>query len=351
MHVPRNVWYAAALADEVVRDNILSRTIIGHPVAFYRREDGAPIAMADRCPHRFAPLSRGRLVGDIVQCGYHGLEFDSDGRCARNPYGPCLDTIRVRVFPAVERYGLVWIWLGERDGADPSRIPDLSLLFSDGRRTRFQYHAADYRTDILVDNLLDLTHVTYLHPAYASASASGEREPGNTTVSECDGGTAVEKVERQRLSPPERAGDDDPPHVVTITKWYPGNVMPFEVEFVASGRELGSGRPKRFTHICTPATESSTHYFFSDTRDPTDDEAGDEASDREQRRVVIEEDSPMLAAIDERMHGRPLMEMRPVMLPTDKAALRVRRVLDRLVEGERASVNDDVMVAHASTSE
>jgi vanillate O-demethylase monooxygenase subunit len=332
----RNVWYAAALPDEVSGGRLLARTIIGQPIVFYRRADDAPVAMADRCPHRFAPLSRGRLHGDTVQCGYHGLEFDADGGCARNPYGPRLDTIRVEVFPVVERHGLVWIWLGERDGADPSRIPDLSPLFSDGRRTRFQHFAADYRTDILVDNLLDLTHVPYLHPTYAAAPDTGAREPSRSTVSECASGVVVENVDRQRVSPPAGSGAD-PTYVVTTTKWYPGNVMPFEVE-------LGSAFRTTFTHICTPATESSTHYIFSHTREANDDEADDQAFAIEQRRVVVEEDSPMLAAIDERMQGLPLVEMRPVMLPTDKAALRVRRVLDELVESEATSVPDHVSV-------
>jgi vanillate O-demethylase monooxygenase subunit len=334
MQFLQNTWYAAALSDEIACDELLSRSIIGEPVVLFRREEGAPIAMVDRCPHRFAPLSRGRLVGGFVRCGYHGLEFDTDGSCAKNPYGPCLDTIRVNVYPIVERYGLVWIWPGEPDRADPAKIPDLSVLFSEGRRTRFQHYGADYRTDILVDNLLDLTHVVYLHPSYVPGAADRDRYPGQMTVSELGGGVVIETVERHQklLSGP---GDDNLTDILTVTKWYPGNVMPFEIEFVASGNDFGSGPKTRFTHVCTPATASTTHYFFSVTRESTEDEAGDDTAADEQRRVVIEEDSPMLAAIDERMHGRPLIEMKPVMLPTDKGALRVRRVLDRLLQLER----------------
>ena len=336
MQFLRNVWYAAALPEEIGRDHLLSRPVIDQPVVFYRREDGEPVALADRCPHRFAPLSRGRLVGDVVQCGYHGLEFDTDGSCAGNPYGPCLDTMRVDSIPVVERHGLIWIWLGDRDVADPSRIPDLSPLFANGRRTRFQYHGADYRTDILVDNLLDLSHVAYLHPAYASASARETREPSQIAVSECESGVVVENVDRQRMPLP--GTDENPAYAVTTTKWYPGNVLPFVVEIGTPGTDVHFRTT--FTHICTPATASSTHYIFSETREASDDEALDEASAIEQRRVVVEEDSPMLAAIDALMYGQPLLDLKPVMLPTDKTAIRVRRVLEQLMEDERTSVTD-----------
>jgi vanillate O-demethylase monooxygenase subunit len=308
------------------------------PIVFFRREDGAVVALEDRCPHRFAPPSLGRLVGDHVQCGYHGLEFDVEGRCAKNPHGPCLDRMQVRAFPTVERYDLIWVWPGDPAGADPDRIPDLSHLYCDGRRTRFQHLEADYRYDILVDNLMDLSHTGYLH----RESAGGPAQERATTIRD-EGDVVVVEDVNLRQPPPSAFGPDGPlTDIRVITRWHPGNVIPFDAESVPSGEPLGAGHHLRFTHICTPSTASGTHYFFSLTRDADDDEAGDGASDEYQRGVVVDEDSPMLSAINRVMAGRELMDMQPVLLPTDRAGLRVRRAIDRLIAAEqRAGVDDE----------
>ena len=108
----RNVWYVAALDTEVGRE-MLTRTILNEAVVMYRKEDGQPVAIQDRCPHRFAPLSRGKLVGDHVECAYHGLQFDCSGKCVVNPHGDgkIPQAARVKNYPFIQRYGLMWIWI------------------------------------------------------------------------------------------------------------------------------------------------------------------------------------------------------------------------------------------------
>jgi nitrite reductase/ring-hydroxylating ferredoxin subunit len=84
----RNAWYVAGWSQDLGKDQLLARTILNQPVVLYRKADGGVAALEDRCAHRFAPLSAGRLVGDDrVQCLYHGLEFDPAGNCAKNPHG------------------------------------------------------------------------------------------------------------------------------------------------------------------------------------------------------------------------------------------------------------------------
>ena len=121
----RNCWYVAAWDHEVTRMNLLRRVLLDEPVVFYRTEDGRPVALADRCCHRHAPLSRGRLRGDALECPYHGFTYDPSGACILVPGQANIPPgARVRSYPVVERYNLVFIWTGDPDKADPKLILD-----------------------------------------------------------------------------------------------------------------------------------------------------------------------------------------------------------------------------------
>ena len=122
----RNYWYVAAL-DEEVRDRPLGRMILGEPVVLFRSGDGALHAFEDRCPHRQLPLSMGKVVGDALQCYYHGLRFDGSGQCVRVPGQDHIPPkAQVRTYPVIERYRWIWTLYGRsgagRSGAD-LRLP------------------------------------------------------------------------------------------------------------------------------------------------------------------------------------------------------------------------------------
>src|SRR3954452_4846181 len=124
MTFARNQWYVAAYASEVGRAQILGRTILGEPIAFYRTEAGQPVALADRCVHRRFPLSESALVGDTVVCGYHGFTYDSGGTCVFVPGQSRIPrTARVAAYPVVEQDSFIWVRIGEDEGADPALIP------------------------------------------------------------------------------------------------------------------------------------------------------------------------------------------------------------------------------------
>src|SRR4051812_26504091 len=120
----RNAWYMAGWAGELGREP-LARRLVGEAIVLYRKENGDPVALQDRCPHRFAPLSRGKLHQDTIECGYHGLRFDAAGQCVLNPHGNCHipQGAKVRSYPLVEKNTLAWIWMGTPELADPSLIP------------------------------------------------------------------------------------------------------------------------------------------------------------------------------------------------------------------------------------
>jgi phenylpropionate dioxygenase-like ring-hydroxylating dioxygenase large terminal subunit len=166
---PRNCWYVAAFSSEVGR-SLFRRRLLDEPVVMYRTEAGEPVALADRCPHRALPLSAGTLEGDAVRCMYHGMMFGADGRCREVPSlgaAPPPRGLAVRSYPVVERWKWIWIWMGDPAQANPSLIPSDETMGLDRpgftASTRFMCEMkANY--ELLHENLLDTTHVTFLHP-------------------------------------------------------------------------------------------------------------------------------------------------------------------------------------------
>src|SRR6185503_11457274 len=120
----RNAWYIGAAREELGSEP-LGRLMLEDPIVIYRKADGAPVAMEDRCCHRRAPLSKGKVEGDQLRCGYHGFLHDSEGKCV---WVPGTDRIpsgaRVKGYPTVETHKWIWIWMGDPAKADPALVPD-----------------------------------------------------------------------------------------------------------------------------------------------------------------------------------------------------------------------------------
>jgi phenylpropionate dioxygenase-like ring-hydroxylating dioxygenase large terminal subunit len=176
----KNCWYVAAFTQEVSR-TLRPFKLLGEKVVLYRREDGTPVALEDACPHRKLPLSMGRLKGDQVECGYHGLTFDCQGVCTRVPGVEKIPHVaQVRNYPVLERYGMVWIWMGEKALADPAKVfsvdhwdnPSWGRTNGDSMQV-----ACDYL--YVTDNLLDPSHVAWVHQS-SFGNAACENTPVNT---------------------------------------------------------------------------------------------------------------------------------------------------------------------------
>ncbi len=171
---PLNAWYAAAYDVEITH-SLFSRTICNQKIVMYRQTTGAVAALEDACWHRLLPLSMGRLEGDEVVCGYHGLVFNGKGHCT---HMPSQETINpgacVRSFPVIEKHRFVWIWPGDPALVDASLVPDLhwnhdANWAGDGKVIRV---ACDYR--LVIDNLMDLTHETFVHSSSIGNRAVAE---------------------------------------------------------------------------------------------------------------------------------------------------------------------------------
>ncbi len=335
-----DVWYVAAWPEEVGR-GLLARTIAERPVVLFRREDGTPAALEDRCPHRIVPLSRGRLVGDAVECGYHGLTFDCSGACIANPHGDHAipRAARVRAYPVTERHGIVWIWMGQPELADPVAVPHVPYMKdSNAYKTTHVRISADYRYDLLIDNLMDLSHAEYLHKGSFS---SGVFDKVTIEVKEDGDCVRMRRILHAVPIPPFfRAiydpGDSLVDHWQDMI-WHPSQIIEFEFGVVKTGHLWDEGAVQKANHIATPATARTTNYFASLTRETDLEDADlDELMRQGQLGPVQNEDSPMLEAQQALVGNLDISDYKPILLNVDAGAVRVRRVVDRLLKAEEA---------------
>ena len=158
----RNRWYVAGWADQFGRE-LITRTILNEPIVFYRTIQGEVTALADRCPHRLTPLSRGRLFGNALQCGYHGLVLNADGKCTRMPTSATVpEWAQVKRYPVAELDGYVWIWMGRAEQADVKLITRFPCNTDSQRALARSHLRINAHYQLIIDNLLDLSHAQYL---------------------------------------------------------------------------------------------------------------------------------------------------------------------------------------------
>lgn len=336
----RNTWYLAAWSDEVRGDALLARTIAEQPLVLFRDADGGVRVLHDRCPHRFAPLSAGQLEPGLLRCAYHGLGFGPDGACVANPHGQIPKAARVRAFPAVDRHEAVWVWLGEPDQADPSRIPDLGFIDRAAPGARVKGHLETHaHYQLMVDNIMDLTHADYLH---RDTLGGGINTRASSQVEEADGGVVIRweakadtlpPVMNAQLPHPGEAGD-----FLNEVHWSAPGVMRQRVLFGPAGRLDDLGFDSLTAHVMTPAGPAHTHYFFCHTSDGL---TRDPSMAEGIRAVLLQafkgEDSPMLERQQAAIGDADFWSLKPVLLSIDGGAALARRRLDRMISQERGS--------------
>ncbi len=335
----RNCWYVAAWDREVGRTP-LPRILLGEPVVLYRRENGAAVALEDRCCHRHLPLSIGQLEGDTLRCHYHGLRFDPSGACVEIPGQAQLPPdARIRSYPVVERYHWVWIWMGDPRRADPALIPQWWWAdHPDWACARPDMLPVNCNYQLINDNVLDVTHLVYVHAGSIGTAAINDFPA--TTEREGD----LVRLTRwilDRPAPPmyQAAGK----FAGNVDRWQIVEHIPpcFTVNF-AGCAEAGTGAPtgNRSTGIelmalsaPTPETERKTHYFFAF---PRKFGLGDAALDKifnEDFVAVFREDVAVLEAQQRNTELFP--QARAVSIKVDAAPLAARRALDRLIAAEQ----------------
>jgi phenylpropionate dioxygenase-like ring-hydroxylating dioxygenase large terminal subunit len=333
----RKCWYQAGWISELSCGAPLARTIAEIPLVFIRDEEGRICTLLDRCPHRFAPLSAGRLENGRISCGYHGLTFDGGGRCVHNPHGAALSAIRVQAFATEERHQAFWVWLGEQEAADKSRIPELSYIDSTPAAARITgYLPTRASFELLSDNILDLSHADYLH-----AGSLGGMMTSARTKNSLQGDDVVVEWESINCAPPSAfLGLIPPPNRGDIwirVRWTAPAVMSLWTYAAPTGTPRSDDMTAITLHNMTPETRNSTHYFYCVTRPYRVDDLQFSA----ELRAVVEqafagEDKPMLERQQMRIGDADFWSLNPVLMNVDTAGVQARRALQRLIASERA---------------
>jgi phenylpropionate dioxygenase-like ring-hydroxylating dioxygenase large terminal subunit len=341
----RNAWYVAAWADSISEGQLVARTVMDEPVVLYRKGDGSVAAIEDRCPHRFAPLSMGKVVGgDRIQCPYHGLEFDGSGACVRNPHGTknIPPRARVKSYPVVEKHKAIWIWMGAAP-PDPAKVPDFGVLdnvpeLHTSKRDSIVIKA-NYQ--LIIDNLLDLSHTSYLHEGILGNADTVESE---ITV-EQDGDDVVVGRHATNSAPPGMFvpfWPNHPPRVDKFTKmrWMAPSTLRLLTGICKMGASPDSGTGYHAIHMLTPESARSTHYFFTAVRwgVMTSEEQLNrnlQTKVAEMRRFAFEEqDAPVIEA-QQRNIESAAEPLDPVILAIDVGPVRYKRILSKMLEAER----------------
>jgi len=346
---PRNGWYVAAFANEVT-DKPIARTILNKPVALYRKANGEAVAVGGRCPHRGFPLGKSFVENDQLVCGYHGITFDSDGKCTRIPSQEVLPgTLGIPKYPLVEHGMWLWIWPGEPELADTSLLPDLEEIgFSEEGMYQFPlfFFEVASRYQLLNDNLLDLTHLAFLH---------------GSNIGTLDNATTPEEVSREErvLRSRRYVREGAPSQSIRSRLGYEGLVdQTVGMDFYLPGFHAGIGdhfyssdapekegqllQKGRVFHAVTPSTFTSSYYWFGLATTDPDAEQGA----RVDLAPVLAEDVFASEEIEKSivLAGGSMAEL---MIKSDKTAVLGRRMLQEMMDREASPEEHADQRSHA----
>lgn len=333
-------WYVAAFADEI-GPRLLPRTLLGRAIVMYRSAEGKVVAMEDRCPHRSMPLSAGELQDDHIICAYHGMRFNSHGDCVQVPsQSSCPASIGVRTYATLERGPLVWIWMGDEHTADVSRLPPQPWLTSGDWETSKGYMHLKASYVRLHENLLDLTHLSFLHarsfgtPDYASAAYDTEIGNGHFVVMRNVVPTTLPPVWAE---PTGIKGQGEAARIVRSEFLSPGlhevSVSFYNCTLPENARETFRIRT---AHVPTPETATSTHYFVVHGRDFSQQDKAMTKFMHDQLFVAFHEDVHGLALQEEALARTPAHELYEFSIAADGPSVAMRRYLLARATGQAA---------------
>lgn len=337
----RDAWYVVEWSRDLT-DRPIAKTVCDEAIVVFRTASGAVAALADHCPHRHLPLSLGSVVGEAVQCAYHGMRFDRTGACVGIPSQALIPpAARVRAYPAVERYGWVWVWLGEEPG-DPAAIPDFGQLSDPAFAAvgRTNYVRCAYQ--LLTDNLLDLSHVGFVHTTTIGTPEFGEK--GRLSSRRTPTGVVVTRVVPDVPPPPTYVMTGKLPAGRNIDRWqHIEFIAPSFVKIHVGGAEAGTGALEgQYEHglniwvlnAMTPETATTTHYFWASVRAHALGDAAADALFLGQVGEAFEEDKAVLEAQQRALdvHG----DSWSLALRADTGSIEARRVLAARIAGEAA---------------
>ena len=335
----RNCWYVIAWEHEIAPDALFSRRVLDEPILVYRTENGALTALEDRCCHRLAPLSLGRKEGDCVRCGYHGLKFDAQGQCVEVPgLTQVPPNARVKTYPLAVKNKWVFVWMGEPAQANTALLPDNFSNDHPDWRNKPGYLHYDTNYLLICDNLLDISHLIYVHEKTLGGSPMIAQ--ARAEIENIERGIRVTRRVPNVPAPPfyQRFRQFD----TLLNRWFIYDfVLPGTLLMHSGGAPVGDApgdtRNAVQLHSCqtlTPETATTTHYFFQQSHRAG---AGDEKivqSIYDSLVGAFNEDRAMITAQAASIAHSPGARMMPLAM--DAALVRFRQLIDAALANERA---------------
>ena len=341
----RNAWYVAGWADDVTAQPV-ARRICGDPVVLYRDLSGTAAALADYCCHRGAPLSCGRVVEAGLECGYHGMIYGTDGIAVHIPGQVHIPTkARVPTYPLVEQDGMLWIWMGDAAKADPSAIFRYPIHNEEQQWPhKHTLYPVDGGAMLMVDNLMDLTHLPYVHTSTIGGSNAKDHVNAIMDITPTENGL---KYTRWMLdhAPPPTYRKAAPQLAATVDRWQ-------EFEFVAPGIvtqwvgaiDAGTGAydqgkrdggfSLRVIHALTPETETTCHYFWCGANGYRRDDPNATVELFGELEIAFKQDQRIVQQQQARL--REIGDDRLINIVADGARVHMRRIIERLTAAEDA---------------
>jgi phenylpropionate dioxygenase-like ring-hydroxylating dioxygenase large terminal subunit len=340
----RNCWYVAGWSRDLISGKLLAMTIINEPLVLYRAADGSPVALHDRCCHKLAKLSLGRLEGDCVRCMYHGLKFDRFGQCIEIPGQEKIPTgALVRRFPIVESGCWLWVWMGDPAIADPKLIPKTPSF--DDPKWDLRHGQVDYAADyqLINDNLTDFSHLSIVHTnSFGASSSFAAVRP---MVESIERGVRISRwmtggsSENRNVAGAVGRSADVPVTYMSYDYLVPGILVmrseSFRIEdYPADGRSAPTGVPVTATtnaQAVTPMTTDTSRYFFT-----TGPRAGPGSGAKAEKlleimRIAFDEDRHMIEsqALNQKLSPGP-----EIATTADRAAVMFRAMIRKMIRAE-----------------
>jgi vanillate O-demethylase monooxygenase subunit len=330
-----NQWYVAGWDHEIDRMP-MARLICGQPIVLYRKLNREVVALHDACPHRLLPLSMGFKEGDHIRCRYHGLLLNAEGQAIQMPVRSerTHKSICTKVYPCVERHRFVWIWMGDVEKADPASVPDFwpcshpDWTFDGG----YNHIKCDYR--LVIDNLMDLTHETYVHQGSIGQEEILDAPIETRAVGD---GVTVARWMPHIDAPPfwRHALKQEGP----VDRWQichflaPSSVIiDVGVAPVAAGATLEAhdqGVRGFVIDALTPESATTSHYFWGMARNFDIDDPGFTARFKKQQGGVFLEDVAVLEAQQRSLEANPGLKLKAFSI--DTGGVKARQVIARLL--------------------
>ena len=342
----RNCWYVAALDTEVVRMQPIRRTILNEPIVLYRKRDGSPVALEDRCAHRQAPLSKGVVKGDVIECPYHGMRYGPDGKCVLVPSQDAIPPAAVvKSYPVVEKYKWIWIWMGNPAKADPDLIEDFHWRDDPGWQSKGELLPLKANYRLLVENLCDLTHVPFIHPTSLNETMIDRDEEIPVNTFRSGQSVTVERWEFNKPAPSyfrTMAGlsrDDKVDRWLNLI-YTPPSFVRLDIGAAPAGNGAKDGDRSAYPttrnmNAITPETDKTTHYFWANAINyDLEDESLMEIDYRMVHDAFLE-DLEIIEAQQENMDARPYARLN---MDGDTGGVEAMNVLEEAIVAEQGDL-------------